>query len=50
MPKSQLVVKESSVRYFDSKTICRSCDERIKEPNGIVCDYCHKHYCKPEFF
>ena len=38
----------SMMGYFDNKTICRSCDKRIKNENQIVCDYCNKHYCRPE--
>lgn len=43
-------MKESSVRYFDSKTICRSCDKRIKKENQIVYNWCHENELNLESF
>ena len=28
--------------------LCRSCDERQKEIDQIVCDYCHENELLPE--
>ena len=33
----------SCYEYFNTKTICNSCNFRIKKENQIVCDYCHEN-------
>lgn len=35
--------------YFDSETICLSCNVNTKNKNQIVCDDCHENELQPEW-